>query len=101
MDRWKRAHPQNVELHNPLGDDLPTVQSGDILHALQSVKPGEMTQEVATQIIGNRSWVYLRCEHCMQEQDKVIRFGASLFNTKSICRRCLHDAMEAMDNGSK
>lgn len=97
MDRWKRAHPHNVELHHPQGDEFPKVWSGHILQALESVKPGEMTQEVATQIIGNRSWVYLRCEHCMEEQDKVVRFGTTLFNTKTICRRCLHDAMEALN----
>lgn len=91
VDRWKRAHPRDVLLHDPRGDEFPKIRSGDILKALEELKPEERTAETITQIIGNASWVTVRCDACLETQYKVVSLGNGFFK-KFYCQDCIHNA---------
>jgi len=81
-------------LHDPRGDEFPTVNSKEVEKLLEDAEArGELTLETAAQILPNKSWLTLICDHCLDDQEKVVSMGLGFFK-RYYCRTCLHNALE-------
>jgi hypothetical protein len=47
-------------------------------------------------VIGNKSWSYLRCEGCSDYVERAVCLGEAEYDTKTYCEQCVREAAHAL-----
>lgn len=86
-ERFKRQYPNNTNFTNGRSSD-------EIIKKLESTT--NLTEKLATDIIGNSSWTRNTCDECKIDVKTLIKLGEDPdceSRTASICKDCLNKAL--------